>query len=45
MDVVEIRIGGPPGEHSPSVLDVLYLLGVLLLAGITALTARAAAKR
>jgi hypothetical protein len=30
---------------SPGVLDVLYLAGVLVLAGITALTARAAAKR
>jgi hypothetical protein len=29
----------------PSVLDVLYLAGVLVLAGIVALTARAAAKR
>jgi hypothetical protein len=27
------------------VLDVLYLAGVLVLAGLTALTARAAAKR
>jgi hypothetical protein len=45
MDVVEIRIGRAPCEHSPSVLDVLSLLGVLVLAGITALTARAAAKR
>jgi hypothetical protein len=29
----------------PSVLDVLCLAGVLVLAGLTALTARAAAKR
>jgi hypothetical protein len=45
MDPVEIRCRQPLGEHSPSVLDVLFLAGVLLLAGLTTLVARAAAKR
>jgi hypothetical protein len=45
MEVVEIRPRGGRREHSPSVLDLLCIAGVLVLAGITALTARAAAKR
>jgi hypothetical protein len=45
MDPVETCCCAPTGEHSPSVLDVLFLAGVLLLAGLTTLVARAAAKR
>ena len=45
MDVVKTAAQRLADRLSPLVLDVLYLAGFLVLAGLTALTARAAAKR
>lgn len=45
METVKTGGIGAPEESDAPVLDVLSLLGVLVLAGLTALTARAAAKR
>jgi hypothetical protein len=45
MDAVKTSGDALGRESDAPVLDLLYLLGVLALAGITALTARAAAKR
>jgi hypothetical protein len=39
------RPAGPRRTRVHRVLDVLFIAGVLVLAGITALTARAAARR
>ena len=45
MDVVKTGRQGLEDRLSSLVLDVLYIAGFLVLAGLTALTARAAAKR
>lgn len=45
METVKTGGIGAPEESDAPVLDVLSLAGVLLLAAVTALTARAAAKR
>lgn len=45
MDVVKTWSERLGGRLSSPVLDVLYIAGFLVLAGLTVLTARAAAKR